>query len=79
MSGAKMGFRHFSPQTARTMTRMISQSFHESLINHILATDLPVGMIIDGSVSGTNQHFVAVLFELIENNAPTCKYSFIKY
>ena len=51
MSGAKMGYRHFSPQTARTMVHMISQSFHESLINYILATDLPIGMIIDGSVS----------------------------
>ena len=69
-----MGHRHFSPNSAKKITHMISMSFHQSLIDHILSTNSPVGMIIDGSVSGPNKHFVAILFEVIENNTPTCHF-----
>ena len=63
------------------MTRLISSVMHKSLIHYIQTANVPIGIVVDGSVSEANQHFLVVLFVLIEGaNVATCHlYRFIEF
>lgn len=49
LNGIDMGFHHFSRKSATTMTEVMSNLMHETLMKHLVAKKSPVSIILDGS------------------------------
>ena len=70
LNGCDMGTHHFSHKSAVSMTNSISTSMHGLLLKKIKTENLPLGLILDGSTDSSNNHYIALLFQLLEDNLP---------
>ena len=61
----------YSPTSASDMSGFIGDVMKKKLMDFINSRTTPLGLIIDGTVSDSNVHFVIMLFQVLQNNSPT--------
>ena len=61
-----MGYHYSSRKSAAMIMQSISEDFHQQLLKHIKENDSKIGIIVDGSTDSSGNHFVTVLFEILE-------------
>lgn len=69
-NGIDMGFHHFSRKSATTMTEVMSNLMHETLMKHLVAKNSPVSIILDGSTDISRTHNMIVYFLAVEDHTP---------
>lgn len=70
LNGLDMGFHHFSRKSATTMTEVISNLMHETLMKHLVSKNSPVSIILDGSTDLSRTHSMIVYFLAVEDHTP---------
>jgi hypothetical protein len=68
--GVNVGFHHYDRKGATKMVEEIGKEMHKILINHLLNTQYPCSLIVDGSTSVGLIHYVTVLIQTLEKERP---------
>ena len=66
LSNVDMGYHYHTRFAAPKVMDSISEDMHLALMNHIRENDDKFGIILDGSTDSSGNHFLAVLFEILE-------------
>ena len=66
LANVDMGYHYYSKKSAGIIMESISEDMHQALLNHIKQNNEKIGIILDGSTDSSGNHFVAVLFEILE-------------
>ena len=66
LANVDLGFHFHSAYSAAKIMESISQDMHLALMNHIKENDDKFGIILDGSTDSSGNHFLSVLFEILE-------------
>ena len=69
-SGGSVGYHHFEHTSALKMGTLISETFHQQLIDYILQSDSPRSIICDAATDPRQNHYLSVLLQGIEDNLP---------
>lgn len=70
LNGVELGYHHYERSGCVSMTLHLSNSFHEILIDYLIAKKNPISLIIDDTTDKGNNHFKIVYFQTIEDNNP---------
>lgn len=70
LNGISMGYHHREKCGAISMMESISSNMHERLLRHMLSENLPFSIIVDGSADITDNHYLSVYFQILEENVP---------
>ena len=66
LANVDMGYHYHTRFSAPKVMDSISEDMHMALMKHIRENDDKFGIIIDGSTDSSGNHFLAVLFEILE-------------
>ena len=69
-NGIDMGYHHYDRMSAARMVSVISETMHDELILHLVKKQNPFSIILDGSTDASQNHYLIVYFQAIENNRP---------
>ena len=70
LNNVAMGTRHYERTKATDMADFISKSMNKELLQAIKNSDTPVSIITDAATDKSQNHYLVVLLQIIENNAP---------
>lgn len=70
MNGISMGCHHYDRKSATLMMELMSSTMHETFIKHLVSKNLPLSIILDGSTDSSENHFLIVYFQAMEENVP---------
>lgn len=70
LNGIKMGYHHREKCGATTMMESISSNMHKRLLNHMMAKNLPFSIVVDGSADISDNHYMSIYFQILDNNVP---------
>lgn len=65
-----MDYHHHGKCGATSMMETISSSMHKLLLNYMLSENLPFSIIVDGSSDITDNHYLSIYFQILDNNVP---------
>lgn len=71
INGIDMGVHHYDKNAATRMTQSMSSYMHRQLLQHMLSKNLPFSIILDGSCDNTDNHYMIIYFQILENNVPS--------
>lgn len=66
LNGLNMGIHHYDRQSCTKMTVDISMQMHETLINNLIESKMPISIIVDDSTDAGNIHYKIIYFQTIE-------------
>lgn len=79
LNGVDLGVHHFEKCGAISITESISSYMHKQLMNHIISTNSPLSIIIDGSTDSQENKFLIIYFQILEKNIPiVCFYGLVE-
>ena len=67
-NGVDMGKQCYSRQTFVAMTRSMSKTIDNLLIDHLRASTSPLSLILDSSTSHGNDHYLVTLIQSMEKH-----------
>ena len=59
-SGGSVGYHHFERTSALKMATLISETFHQQLIDYILQSDSPWSIICDAATDPRQNHYICL-------------------
>lgn len=79
LHGVNLGVHHYERSGATAIMESMSEYMHKQLVNHMYYNNLPFSIIIDGSTDITNNHYLIIYFQILENNIPiVCFYKLVE-
>jgi len=69
-NGLSMGHHHLERTSATRMMMLISLDMHKTLIRSVCSKKLPISIIVDSSTDASQNHYLIVYFQRIENDVP---------
>lgn len=79
LHGVPMGFHHYHRKSATEMMNSMSNYMHKQLVDYMFYSNLPFSIIIDGSTDKSNNHYLIIYFQLLENDVPIlCFYKLVE-
>ena len=70
MANVNMGFHHYERRSAQRIVDHITSEIRKDLIKGIKNSPAPVSIITDGATDSTQNHYLVVLLQIIEDNQP---------
>ena len=70
MANVNMGFHHYECRSAQRIVDHITSEMRKDLIKGIKNFPAPVSIITDGATDSTQNHYLVVLLQIIEDNQP---------
>ena len=70
MAKVDMGFRHYESRSAQRIVDLITTEMRKDLIKGIKNNPAPVSIITDGATDNTQNQYLVVLPQIIEDNQP---------
>lgn len=70
LNGVGLGSHHNGPDAAREITKLISSSFHTTLITNIVTTKKPCSWQFDGTTDTRNIPYLIVYIQTLEDGYP---------
>jgi hypothetical protein len=68
LSGAEVGTRLHSRQTAKHIVKFIANAMHQTFIDFLVKTRPPLSIILDGSSDRWNNHYVLIYLQTTGGN-----------
>ena len=68
MAKVDMGFRHYERRSAQRIVDHIKTEMRKDLMKGIKNNPAPVSIIMDGATDNTQNHYLVVLLQIIEDN-----------
>lgn len=65
-----MGYHHFEIKGCTRITEFISETMHATLHDNLMAQNVPISIILDGTTDSSRIHYLIVDFQTIENDYP---------
>lgn len=66
LNGLNMGYHHYERTACTAMTIDISNAMHDTLIDSLIKSKMPISIIVDDTTDVKNVHFKIVYFQTIE-------------
>jgi len=65
-----MGYHHYERRSATRMMIFISDEMHKTFIRAVCEKSLPISIIIDAATDASQNHYLIILFQHLENEIP---------
>lgn len=70
LNGLNLGYHHYERSSCTRMTNDISNHMHETLIENLIKSQMPISVIVDDTTDAGNVHYKIVYFQTVEDVSP---------